>query len=119
MARWAIPEPLPVDRPMQTLDSAVSSGFLTDGRFCRTVQHGSLPGVVPAMRLWFLERVDRQTTWHGLTASGGGSTTSSRSATSPNSSPRFLPELYRQEVGCDDPDPALPGLPIARLLPGR
>jgi hypothetical protein len=100
MARWAIPEPPPVDRPMQTLDSAtVSSGFLTDGRFCRTVQHGPLPDVVPAMCLWFLERVDRQTTWRGLTASGGGSTTSSRSATSPKSSPRFLPKLYRQEVG--------------------
>jgi hypothetical protein len=100
MARWAIPEPLPVDRPMQTLDSAaVSSGFLTDWRFCQTAQHGPLPGVVPAMCLWFLERVDPQTTWRGLTASGGGSTASSRSATSPNSSVRFLPELYRQEVG--------------------
>jgi hypothetical protein len=66
MRRPAIPEPLPLDWTMGTLDSAeITAGFLPHGRYRQTVRHAPLHGFTPAMRLWFLERVGRPLTWRG------------------------------------------------------
>src|SRR5579859_563510 len=59
MTTWQIPEPLAVGWQMRTLDSAkISARSLDDGRFRQTVEHAPLPGVTPAMCLWYLEHVD-------------------------------------------------------------
>ena len=84
MARWVIPEPLPVDWPMRTLDSAkVTVGILADGRFRQTVKHAPLPGAVTKRvvrhRMGFLQRWQQ----HNVEEAG--------------SLPHFLPELYAQE----------------------
>jgi hypothetical protein len=69
MARWSLPEPIPVDWQMRTLDSAgIFAGTLPDGRFRQTVEHAPLPGVDPTMCLWYLEHVDQTLTWRGHTA---------------------------------------------------
>jgi hypothetical protein len=69
MTTWQIPEPLAIGWQMRTLDSAkISARSLDDGRFRQTVEHAPLPGVTPAMCLWYLEHVDRQLTWRGRTA---------------------------------------------------
>src|SRR5579864_8153304 len=57
VTRWQIPAPLPVGWTMRSLDSAtVTAGFLADGRFRQRIEHAPLPGVTPAMCLWYLER---------------------------------------------------------------
>jgi len=68
MARWVIPEPLPVDWPMRTVDSAkITARALADGRFRQTVEHAPLSGVTPPMCLWYLEQLDRRLSWRGRT----------------------------------------------------
>jgi hypothetical protein len=53
---------------MRSVRSAtVTAGLLDDGRFRQRVEHAPLPGVTPAMCLWYLEHVDRQLTWRGIT----------------------------------------------------
>jgi hypothetical protein len=69
MVRPAIPDPLPLDWPVRRVDSAIiTSGWLADGRFRQRVEHAPLPGVTPAMCLWWLGRVDQPLTWRGITA---------------------------------------------------
>jgi hypothetical protein len=61
VTRWQIPGALPVGWRMRPLDTAhITVGYLEDGRFRQLVEHAPLPGVTPAMCLWYLERVDRQ-----------------------------------------------------------
>jgi hypothetical protein len=67
VTRWQIPEPLPVGWTMRSLDSAtVTAGFLADGRFRQRIEHAPLPGVTPAMCLWYLERAGTQVSWRGI-----------------------------------------------------
>ena len=69
VTRWQIPGALPVEWQMRALDTAgITAGYLEDGRFRQLVEYVPLPGVTPAMCLWYLERVDRQLTWRGHTA---------------------------------------------------
>ena len=69
VTRWQIPEALPVGWQMRALDTArITVGYLEDRRFRQRVEHAPLPGVTPAMCLWYLERVDHQLTWRGHTA---------------------------------------------------
>ena len=69
VTRWQIPEALPVDWQMRTLDTAsITAGYLEDGRFRQRVEHAPLPGVTPAMCLWYLECAGRPLTWRGHTA---------------------------------------------------
>jgi len=69
VAAWQIPEPLFANWEMRSLDSAkVTAGRIEDGRFRQTVEHAPLPGVTPAMCLWYLERLGRPLTWRGRTA---------------------------------------------------
>lgn len=71
MTARQIPGPLAIGWPMRTPDSAkISAGVLDDGRFHQTVEHAPLPGVTPAMCLWYLERLDRTLTWRNHTALG-------------------------------------------------
>jgi hypothetical protein len=68
MARWQIPEPVPVDWQMRTLDSArITSEKPADGGFRQVIEHAPLPGITPAMCLWYLERVDTELTWRDRT----------------------------------------------------
>jgi len=41
----------------------LSGGTNSVSRLRQLVEHAPLPGVTPAMCLWYLERVDRQLTW--------------------------------------------------------
>jgi len=67
MARWTIPEPIPIDWPMRDLSTAkVTVRDLEDGRQQRIVEHAPLPGVKPHMMLWFLRHLDRYLAWRGM-----------------------------------------------------
>lgn len=69
MTHWDIPQPIPIDWEMRKLDSAsITWRTLPDGRFEQVVEHAPLPGVTPAMCLWYLENIDRVMTWRGHTA---------------------------------------------------
>jgi hypothetical protein len=71
MTAWQIPEPLATGWQMRTPDSAkISAHSLDDGRFRQTIEHAPLPGVTPAMCLWYLERLDRTLTWENHTTLG-------------------------------------------------
>ena len=66
MTRWPIPMPLAVDWPQRDVASArISSSDLDDGRYRQIVEHAPLPGIDPAMCLWYLEHVDREVEWRG------------------------------------------------------
>jgi len=52
MAKWNIPEPIPIHWTMRTVESAkLTIRDLPDGRFGQTIEHAILPGVTPAMCL--------------------------------------------------------------------
>lgn len=64
-----VPEPLPFDWSMRTVDSArITVEEADDGRFVQTVEHAVIPGVTAAMVLWYLERVDQEVAWRGRRA---------------------------------------------------
>jgi hypothetical protein len=68
MTTWRIPQPVVIGWEMRTPDSAkITAGSLDDGRFRQTVEHAPLPGITPAMCLWYLERLDRTLTWRNQT----------------------------------------------------
>ena len=67
--RWQIPEALTVGWQMRALGTAgITAGYLEGGRFPQHVEHAPLPGVTPAMCLWYLERAGRPLTWRRHTA---------------------------------------------------
>jgi len=69
VTRWQISGALPVGWQMRAPDRArITAGYLQDGRFRQRVEHAPLPGVTPAMCLWYLERAGRPLTWRGHTA---------------------------------------------------
>jgi len=69
VTRRQIPGALPVEWQMRALETAsITAGCLGDGRCRQLVEHAPLPGVTPAMCLWYPERVDRQLAWRGHTA---------------------------------------------------
>ncbi len=69
MGRWRIPEPIGVDWAARTVDSAkITVSTLDDGRFRQVIEHAPLPGVTPAMCLWYLQYVDQTVRWRGHAA---------------------------------------------------
>lgn len=63
---WRILEPLPTTERFRSLDSATCTEQVgADGRYERTLAHAPLPGITPAMVLWYLERVDTMIAWEG------------------------------------------------------
>jgi hypothetical protein len=66
MARWTIPEPLPIDWTMRDPSSArIAVRTLADGRLEQVVEHAPLPGVTPDMMLWMLANMGREIEWRG------------------------------------------------------
>jgi hypothetical protein len=69
MGRWRIPAPLDVGFKPRLRDSAsITQQVLHDGRLQTVVAHAPMPGVTPAMCLWFLENVDREVEFQGQRA---------------------------------------------------
>jgi len=67
MARWTIPEPIPIDWKMRDLSTAkVTLRDLDDGRQQRIIEHAPLPGVKPRMMIWFLKHIDQHLEWRGM-----------------------------------------------------
>jgi len=67
MARWKIPEPIPIDWAMRDLSTArIKVRELEDGREQRTIEHAPLVGVTPHMMLWFLKHIDQDLEWHRM-----------------------------------------------------
>src|SRR5579859_1471911 len=66
MSRWSIPAPLELGFATRRRGSAtITQEVLDDGRLQTVVTHAPMPGVTPAMCLWFLENVDREVEFHG------------------------------------------------------
>ncbi|HEV8322609.1 MAG TPA: hypothetical protein VG389_13415 [Myxococcota bacterium] len=67
MWRWKVPEPIPIDWPMRDVSSAkIAVRELDDGRQQRVIEHAPLPGMKPAMMVWFLKNIDRtDMAWRG------------------------------------------------------
>lgn len=66
MPRWQIPEPIAVDWPMRTKDSAnITVSDCGNGRIRRTIAHAVIPGVTSEMMLWFLKTMPEQVEWRG------------------------------------------------------
>ena len=63
---FSIPAPLDLGFEYRTKDSArITQRVLGDGRLQTVVAHAPMPGVTPAMCLWFLENVDREVEFRG------------------------------------------------------
>jgi hypothetical protein len=69
MAKWKIPAPLDLGLAMRKKESArISQRVLDDGRLQTVVEHAPMPGVTPAMCLWYLENIDREVELRGCRA---------------------------------------------------
>ncbi|MBI3767951.1 MAG: hypothetical protein HY271_05565 [Deltaproteobacteria bacterium] len=66
--RWDIPAPIPVDWMMRDLASAkITVREREDGRLEQTIEHAVLPGMTPAMMLWWLAQLEHPLEWNGRT----------------------------------------------------
>jgi hypothetical protein len=90
MAKWKIPEPIPIDWTMRTLDSAkLTVRELPDGRFEQTIEHtiGSTGKVLgPVSRFMRRRAMPMLVAWRRHNVEEAGNL------------PMFLPELCAERV---------------------